>query len=172
MAVRPALARAAKEVGVGLRHYRLDCGQLSRAVEDYRTLFHPDSARLWQAARQTALAAMREVHHYQPRLAGSLVDGLGTPDRITLLVDAETPEEIARDLIDRRIPWHGCEHRLLHARGRHIDHPSLCFEAGAHSVEMVVLHPVMRSDPPRDPLCDQPMRLLTLRQLGDLLGAA
>jgi hypothetical protein len=169
MAVRPALERAAQEVGLNLRHCRLDCEQISRAVHDYRSLFHPESEAQWRAARETALAAMRELDAFHPRLAGHLVDGLGTPDRILLLVDADTPEEIARELIDRRIPWHACEHRLLHAKGRYIDHPSLCFEAGTYGVEIIVLKPALRSDPPRDALCDRPMPLLTTRQLETLL---
>lgn len=107
---------------------------------------------------------------FRPRLLGSLVDGQGALDHITLLLQADTVESVILVLQDQRIPWRADEHTLQHGSSRRVAHPTLCFEAGDSSVELIVAPPRLHSDPPRDPLDGRRLALLDIADLATLLA--
>lgn len=167
----PALLRAAQQLGIDAKRQRIDCEQLSRDVTGYRSLFRPAELALQRQHRKAALTAMQDLAVFEPRLAGHLVDGLGPLEQITLIIQAETSEEVARALIDRRIAYREANYRLHHGRTQRIDHPAFRFEAGDCEVTLVVLSRSYRADPPRHSLCDSPMRLVSARELAAQLAA-
>lgn len=137
---------------------------LRDAVREYRSLFRPGQADELKRQRELARQAMRALDVFRPRLYGGLATGSGPLAPIRLMLFADTPEQVMLTLADRHIPWRETTVTLLYAGGRRQPQPGLSFEAGDSSVELVVLPPQSRSDPPRDPVDGG--RLVTL----DLAG--
>lgn len=170
MEAQRALQRAARQVGIDITRHQTDCDRLRDAVNDYRSLFYPEHVAEWRSCRQIALSAMESWSAYRPRLFGNLVDGLGPPQWIALLLDADTSEEIARTLIDRRLAYKVCGHGLLHSRGRRIEHPAFRIELRDCQITLIVIDRAYRADPARNPLCNEPLTLVTTRQLAAMLA--
>jgi hypothetical protein len=164
------LLRAAQQLGIDAKHQPVDCERLSQAVADYRSLFRPTERSVQRYCRETALTAMRDLAVFEPRLTGHLVDGLGPLNQITLIVEAETSEEVARTLIDRRMAYREDDYRLQHGRTQRVDHPAFRFEAGDCEVTLVVLGRPYRANPPHHPLCGSPMRLVSASELAAQLA--
>lgn len=167
-----ACRKAAERLGEPNPRHWPDARAIEQALREYQALFQADRqpAELRQL-RQLALAAMQDLAALKPRLVGAVARGVA--DRhsgIRLLVRADTPETVAMALTDRRIPWHSAEVMLGFSRNRRAPRPTFRFQAGEVPVELVVLAPGDRQDPPRDPLDDGPLRGLTASQLAELLS--
>ena len=143
---------------------------LQQAIDDYRSLFHPGQSDRLTAQRGLALDAMRTLEEFHPRLTGTLVHGDGPLDKIRLLLIADSPEQIILHLEDRGMPWHSAEVTLHFSGGRHTAQPALRFLAGDVTIELIVLDPKSRSDPPRDPIDGGPLTSLDIERLEALLG--
>jgi hypothetical protein len=168
-----ACRKAAERLGEGNSKHWPDAAAIEAALHEYQSLFQRDSqpAALEQL-RQLALQAMRDLAGFEPRLVGPVAKGLA--DRhspIRLLLRADTPEQVALALEDRRIPWRSAEVELLFSRNRRSPRPAFRFQAGDTTVELVVLDPADRQDPPRDPADDSPLRGLSASALHELLTA-
>lgn len=165
-----ALDRAAAQQGVRLSQNRPRRDQLHEAIREHRALFRPAQYDQLAERRRLALESMRQLADHQPRLIGSLVDGDGPLDQITLLLLTDTIEEVIHDLEDRHIPWRSTEHSLQHARGQRISHPAVRFLAGTSMIELIVPGRPLRSNPPRDPVDGRPLPMLTPDQLAALIA--
>lgn len=166
-----ALQRATAELGIRAQHLRVTRAALGAAIAEHRALFRPQQSAAIRKHRLQALDAMREFADFQPRLWGPLVFGDGPPDRIRLLLSADTPELVAMHLADRHIPWREAEVVLHHSGGRRVTRPALRFMAGDSSVELVTLDRTVRSDPPRDPISGGALETLDTEALTALLAA-
>lgn len=140
-------------------------------MREHRSLFQPRQFEQLTAQRRIALEAMRTLAAFRPRLLGSLVDGDGALDHITLLLQADSVESVIHVLQDHHIPWRSDERTLHHASGQRLAHPALCFEAGGSSLALIIAPPHLRSDPPRDPLDGRRLALLDSAELAALLAA-
>lgn len=165
-----ALYRAARQAGVRLPAGAPRLETLRAAIDSYRALFQPQQLERLRDLRQQALSAMRTFAAFAPRLSGSAVHGDGPLDRVRLLLHADPPEQVMMSLDDRYIPWRSAEVQLTHGGGRRVDHPAIRFQAGGHTIELVILAPGMRSDPPREPLGGSPLDLLDTGQLESLVA--
>lgn len=145
---------------------------LLRAIGDYRELFRPEQLERLQQGRRLALEAMHNLAAFNPRLFGALSDGDGPLDRVSLLVTADTPEQVLLYLHDRRIPWQEATVEMQHHGHGRREHAAARFIAGDSEVELVILPPWAASDPPRDSLDDRPLASLDAGQLERLLRDA
>jgi hypothetical protein len=166
-----ALAQAATTSGLQLHQCRPSPEELREAVREYRALFRPEQFAELAAHHQAALEAMRSLAPFHPRLFGSLVDGTGPLDQISVLLQAESAEVVIHELEDRHIPWRSDEKILHHTSGEQQAHPALRFEAGRSSVELVILARHFRSDPPCNPIDHKPLETLTTDALAAHLAA-
>jgi hypothetical protein len=166
---RAALDRAARSLGVTPPRGSRDADALARAVHDYREVFRPDQLARLREGRETALAAMKTMDAFSPRLFGALVDGNGALGRVRLLLEADPAERVAWELTDQRLPWQPSESELTHAHGRRQRWPTFRFEAGAWTVELVVMPRPPHQDPPLDPLSGRRARLLDIAEVEELL---
>lgn len=166
-----ALQRAAQEAGLSAQRVDVPAAELRAAVDEYRGLFRPQQLQRLDQQRRMALDAMQTFAELQPRLSGSLVHGDGPLDRIRLIVEADTPEQVLLLLSDRRIPWQEDEVSLQFAGNRRDPRPLFRFVAGDAQLELVVLGRTDRSNPPRDPLDKGPLAMLNADQLRALIDA-
>ncbi len=171
LSAEQALTHAATTHGMPLHRCRPSPEELRAAVREHRALFHPEQFVELAAQRQTALEAMRSLAPFHPRLFGSLVEGTGPLDRISLLLQADATEVVIHALEDRRIPWRSAEQTLHHASGERQAHPALRFEAGGSSIELVILARNYRSNPPCNPIDRKPLETLNSDALAARLAA-
>lgn len=165
-----ALRRVARDHGINLQQLRPSVEALRSAIHDYRELFRPQQLSQLTEKRRVALNAMQLFAVFEPRLSGALVHGDGPLDRVRLLLMSDTPERVMMFLSDRHMPWRDAEASLHYSGGRRIARPALRFLAGPTEIELVILDPRTRSDPPRDPVSGGPLETLGLDQLAVLLG--
>lgn len=167
-----ACRRAAERLGEHNPRHWPDAAAIEAALRDYQSLFQADSQpRELTRLRELALQAMRDLAAFKPRLVGAAAKGLA--DRhspVRLLLRADTPEQVAFALQDRRIPWRSAEVELAFSRNRRAARPAFRFQAGETTVELVVLEPGDRDDPPLDPADNRPLRGLDTVQLDALLA--
>jgi hypothetical protein len=162
--------RAAQEHGVRVHALEASIENLRASIEEYRALFRPQQLDVIHERRQTAIDAMRAFAEFEPRLAGSLVFGDGPLDRVRLMLSAETPEQVLLHLNDQHIPWHEGEVNLQFAGNQRATRPAFRFMAGDVTIELVVLKPADRSNPPREPIGGAPLRLLDVDQVTALIA--
>ncbi|MEW7977253.1 MAG: hypothetical protein AB2814_07380 [Candidatus Sedimenticola endophacoides] len=151
-------------------------GEIHQALLDYLQLFHgkevdAEAARagLVQRQHRLALQAMQSLKQFGPRLA----PGRGGPQHpIRLHLYAETPEEVILHLLHHHIPHRDGEMSVRFSKGRREPRPLLAFEAGDASIELLILTPHDRTDPPLDPLTERPNSGLSIHQLKQLLAGA
>lgn len=164
-----ALERAVHRLGIARKHSRPPRQVLQAAVDEYRELFQPQQLKQLTEQRRLALQAMHSMQNFAPRLFGGLVHGNGNLGRVRLLLQAETPEQVMLHLHDQHIPWREGETTLHFSNDRRMAQPTLSFEAGSSTVELVILDRKHRSDPPRDSLSGGRLELLDIAQLEQLI---
>lgn len=168
-----ACRKAAAKLGETNPRAWPDNAAIEAALREYQGLFQADTqpAQLTRL-RRLALEAMRDLAEFRPRLIGPVAKGIA--DRhsaVQLLLRADTPEQVILALEDRRIPWHAYEATLHFSRNRKAARPALRFQAGEDRLELIVLDPADRHDPPREPGSEQPLRGLSADELATLLGS-
>lgn len=168
-ALDSAVQRAARNQGIQLQQTRPSLEALRMAIRERRELFRPEQARQLQEQRRVALEAMRSLAGFRPRLIGSLIHGDGPLDSVRLLLIADTPEQVMMHLNDRHIPWRDAEVSLHYSARRRVSRPAVRFVAGATAIELIILDPGSRSDPPRDPISGGPLEMLDADQLHALI---
>lgn len=155
--------------------------EIEAAMLDRRRLFaeEDDLAEL-QHLRETALAVMRRLEGFEPRLVGAVLKGTaGAGARVTLHVFADAAEELLFALMSRGLRYREAEQRTPRAGGApQQSRPSVLLRAGGVEVELVVF-PLdgLRQAPP-SPVDGRPMRradvdevaALVEARLADLLG--
>lgn len=164
-----ALRQVSQEQGIHLKQGQPDPAVLRAAIQDYREVFKPAQAAALNRHRQTAVEAMQRFSAFQPKLIGPLVNGDGPVDSIRLLLTADTPEQVIVDLADHRTPWRESETRMHFSGNRQAALPALRFQAGDCSVELIIMAPKQRSDPPRDPLDGGKLPTLNVDELAALV---
>lgn len=167
-------ARRKAAVRLGVRDPRLwpDLATVAALLRQEQKLFWDErQTNALAQLRDLAAQAMRDLAAFAPRLVGPVLDGTADiHSPIRLLLRADTPEDVIFALTDRHIPWHDGEVRLHYSRGRQQSRPRLRFRAGDTAVELVILGPADRNDPPVDPDTGRPLRgadltaLLALRE--------
>lgn len=122
--------------------------------------------------RRVALEVMSQFRDLDPELANGVAAGIAdahTPVVLRLYVEAA--EQVVFRLLDRRISWQETERRLLFGGGRREPRPAFRVQVDGTEVELVVLRPADRADPPRDPATGRPGLSLNWAELSALVGA-
>lgn len=131
--------------------------EVQEALAAHQRLFQPRQSEHLQHLREQAAHAMRSFRAFHPRLIGPVLDGnadLGSC--ITLHLVAEDPIEVIHALMEQNIPWHETERNLRYADGSRRTHPALRFMAGDEELELIVLTPSERRQPPLNPVTERP----------------
>ena len=171
---REAKRRAARELGFGDEASLPTDAQVRDEVIEYQRLFRGDAqAAALRERREAALEAMGFFKDFEPRLVGSVLDGTadeGAPVRLQVFSD--TPEDIARFLLDADMPTRTLVNRRLRsADGTARDYPAWVFQARGIDFEVVVLPPTMLRQPPLGD-DNQPMARANARTVRALLDNA
>lgn len=169
-----ARRKAAARLGVNDRCCWPDNEEIRQALLQQQRLFHADKQdRTLADLRQRALTAMREFSAFAPRLVGQTVDGTASLDAgVHLQLFADSPEEIALDLLQRGIPWQQRDDQFRYAGGSSETHPVFGFIAGGIPVHLIVLPHQARRNPPLSPVSGRPERGIGAAELSRLIAAA
>jgi hypothetical protein len=169
---RAVKRKAAQRLAIPDRGQWPDNREIDQALRDYQRLFQADrQPPHLQRLRETALEAMRFLSVFRPRLVGAVLSGAAGPHTaIQLHLFAETPQTVARFLLDRGIPFETGERRLRLGNGALAALPTFRFSAGDHELELTAFAPLAEREAPRSPVDGRPMRRAGPTELQALLA--
>jgi hypothetical protein len=120
--------------------------------------------------RRAALAAMRLMADFQPRLVGPVLNGTASAhSEINLHLFSETPEAVSLRLDERGVPHEVLERRVRFERDRTVSYPALRFVAGRRTVDAVVFPLDGIRQSPCSPVDGKPMRRANAAEVEGLL---
>jgi len=147
--------------------------EVEQALVDYQRLFqserHPGQLRL---LRETAVAAMRLLAPFQPRLVGSVLSGTAhAHSEINLHLFVDVPEEVGVFLLGHDIPHETDARTLRTGPDMAPEHfPLYRFVAGECVLCLTVFPVGGLRQAPRSPVDGHPMRRLALEGVLQLLA--
>ena len=168
-----AKRKAAARLGVTDRAVLPKNTEIEEALAEHQRLFVPEAhASELSGMRRAALAAMRLLADFEPRLVGPLLSGTATAhNHITLHLFADTPESVAVQLLDRGIPHEFAERRIKVQRDEFEAYPAVRFTAGPHEVDATIFPLDGIRQAPLGPVDGRPMRRATVHEVEGLLAA-
>lgn len=148
--------------------------EIEAALAEYQRLFggeeHVESL---YAQRLAALAAMRALASFQPRLVGAVLTGTATEHaHVQLHVFADRAESVAFRLMDQGVPYQMSEKRLKLNADRVLVQPALEIEIDAQPIEIVVFPLDGIRQAPVSPVDGRPMRRADLQEVEALLESS
>jgi hypothetical protein len=169
-----AKRKAAERLGVTDQAVLPKNTEIEEALAEHQRLFVPDThASELSEMRRTALAAMRLLADFEPRLVGPLLSGTATAHNdITLHLFADTPESVAIQLLDRGIPHQFTERRIKMQRDGFEAYPTVRFPAGPHEIDATIFPVDGIRQAPLGPVDGRPMRRATLQEVEGLVAAS
>lgn len=167
-----ACQKAAAKLGVSRRQQMPTREEVEEALREQQWLLRGDEQQ--QALlrlRQSALQAMQALHRFNPMLVGSVFQGTAdTNSHVQLHLFADTPEDVLFALSDLQIPWQEKQRTLNFRNGDRREIPSFQFSADGVVFELLVLSARMLHNRPLDPLDNQPIQGVNLKQLQALVA--
>lgn len=166
-----AKRKAAERMGVTDRAVLPKNTEIEAALAEHHRLFDPEShegdlVRL----RRNAIAAMRLLVEFEPRLVGPVLSGAAAAhSEIQLHVFADTPESVTIRLIEQFIPHKVVERRVRMLRDAAAPIPVIRFQAGEHEVDAFVFPTDGIRQSPFSPVDGKPMRRAALRDVEALV---
>lgn len=166
-----AKRKAAERLGVTDASILPRNTEIEAAVMAHHRLFaHDRHAADLTALRRAALAAMRLMADFQPRLVGPVLNGSASAhSEINLHLFSETPEAVSLRLDERGVPHEVLERRVRFERDRAVSYPALRFVAGRQTVDAVVFPLDGIRQSPCSPVDGKPMRRASTTEVEDLL---
>ncbi|MES0874851.1 hypothetical protein [Sinimarinibacterium thermocellulolyticum] len=163
---RQAKRKAAQRLGLPPNAPLPDNAAIHAAVLDYQRLFGGDDyLRQLRALRRAALAAMRLLAAFSPRLVGAVVSGAVTAaHRVQLHVFSDAAEAVDVALLDRGIDFEPGERTFRLGDGREQTIPLLRFEIDGCGIDVAVFAEDERRHVPINPLDGKPFRRLDYAQ--------
>lgn len=146
--------------------------EIEAALEAHQRLFESDRhSSVLDAARRTALQAMRLLRQFQPRLVGPVLSGTASAhSEINLHLFAEGAESVALHLVDNGIPYEIAERRLRYEPDRLVSYPVVKFVAGNREIDAVVFPLNGIRQAPASPVDGRPMRRADSQEIESLLA--
>ncbi len=167
-----AKRKAAERLGFDARGRRLPTNvEIEDALAEHQRLFHgaTHDARL-RDLREAASRAMRLLADFRPRLVGGVLSGLaGEYAPVQLHLFADTAEQVAIHLLERRIQYELDERRLKRPGGDGSDYPLYCFMLEDVVIEAIVLPLKALRQAPASPVDGKPMKRAGLEEVEELL---
>ena len=146
--------------------------EIAAAWDERQRLFATPGGHDLERLRRVARDVMALFADLDPQLVDGVATGIAEAHtRISIRLYADAAEPVVFRLLDRRIPWQESERRLLFGGGRRAVRPAFRLRAEGAEVEILVLRPADRADPPRDPATGRPAPALGLAELRSLLAA-
>ncbi len=169
---KDAVRKAAENLGY--RHGGKDLPDLElieQALTEYQQLFGASQhTRRLRRLRELAVEAMKMLEPFQPRLVGPVLSGTADAnDPVRLQVFADTPEELAMHLMERKIPWIQRDVTLRYTGGKKNRQPLFSFQAGDTEIDLLVLPRKELRNPPLDPLGERPEKGASLGRVRSLV---
>ncbi len=167
-----AKQKAAERLGMKGRQHWPDNREIEAVLSQYQQLFQGQTqAQYLHAKRKIALAAMRFLTPFSPRLVGPVLSGTACEHTgITLHVFTDTLEDIALVLSEHGIPYELGERRLRQSPATLTRYPCYQFMAGEVPVELVVFTPKEIHHPPLSPVDGKPMRRADRLRLEEIVS--
>ena len=126
-----------------------------------------------EAQRRAALAAMRYLKEFEPRLVGSVLSGTATEHSdVQLHLFAERAESVTLKLIDEGIPHEVTEKRVKLNAERVRPFPGVRFEVDDQPIEAVVFPTDGIRQAPVSPVDGRPMRRASALEVEALIEQA
>lgn len=165
-----AKRKAAERYGVVEGAFLPKNAEIEAALVAYQRLFggeqHASSLR---EQRRVAVAAMKLLEKFEPRLVGAVLAGSATEyTDIQLHVFSDNAEAVYTHLIDRRFEYEVFERKLRLTPDRIIPVPSVRFEIEGAMLEAAVFPRDGMRQAPMSPVDGKPMRRATLAELLEL----
>lgn len=166
-----AKRKAAERLGVTDASILPRNTEIEAAMMAHHRLFaHDRHAADLTDLRRAALAAMRLMADFQPRLVGPVLNGSASAhSEINLHLFSETPEAVSLRLDERGVPHEVLERRVRFERDRAVSYPALRFVAGRQTVDAVVFPLDGIRQSPCSPVDGKPMRRASTTEVQDLL---
>jgi hypothetical protein len=147
--------------------------EIQAALIEYRRIFgaqqHDEQLR---QLRRVALQVMELLEAYRPRLVGAVLSGAADEhSSVCMHLFAESPEEVAFFLMDRRIPFRDAEQRLRMSSGALERVPGYSFGIEGTAVELLVFSGKLGRQVPLSPVDGRRMRRATPSEVRALLDA-
>lgn len=143
-----ARRKAAERLGARNPKHWPDLSDVEEELRVQQRLFHaPRQCAAFAQLLHIAFDAMQEFREFRPCLTGPVLEGTADlHSEITLLLYAESTEEVIFRLTDKGIPWRSGESRLNFSKTRQTDRPNLKFRAGDTGIKLIILTPGDRRD--------------------------
>jgi hypothetical protein len=145
--------------------------EIEEALAAYQRLFGGAShLQALHAQRTAALAAMRYLREFEPRLVGAVLSGTATEHSdVQLHLFADRAESVTLKLIDQGIPHEVTERRVKLNAERSRAFPGVRFEMDAQPIEVTVFPPEGIRQAPVSPVDGRPMRRASALEVEALL---
>ena len=166
-----AKRKAAERLGVTDASILPRNTEIEAAMMAHHRLFsHDRHAADLTDLRRAALAAMRLMADFHPRLVGPVLNGSASAhSEINLHLFSETPEAVSLRLDERGVPHEVLERRVRFERDRAVSYPALRFVAGHQTVDAVVFPLDGIRQSPCSPVDGKPMRRANAAEVENLL---
>lgn len=113
--------------------------EIEDALRAHQRLFGSDENALLHRLREAALRAMEEFDEFRPKLVGAVLNGVVDENTaVTLHLFADSIEEVAWVLMERRIDHRNSEHLLPMSTADVERIPGFSFIAGEVAMELLV----------------------------------
>lgn len=134
--------------------------EIEAALAAHQRLFEADThSSVLEAARRTALQAMRLLQQFQPRLVGPVLSGTASAhSEVNLHLFADAAEAVALHLMENNIPHEIAQRRLRYEPDRLVAYPVMRFVAGNREIDAVVFPVDGIRQSPASPVDGRPMR--------------
>lgn len=148
--------------------------EIEAALAEHQRLFESNThSSALEAARRTALQAMRLLQQFQPRLVGPVLSGTASAhSEVNLHLFADSTEAVALHLMENHIPHEMAQRRLRYEPDRLVDYPVVRFVAGNREIDAVVFPVDGIRQSPASPVDGRPMRRADRAEVETLLAAA
>ncbi len=166
-----AKRKAAERMGVTDHAVLPKNTEIERAIAEHHRLFSSQShAGELAELRRHAVAAMKLLGRFEPRLVGPVLAGTATPHTdIVLHVFADTPEAVGLLLLDQHVRHRVSQRRVKLLRNESQAFPSVRFAIGDYDVEAIVFPRDGIRQSPFSPIDGKPMRRATREEVVALL---
>jgi hypothetical protein len=146
--------------------------EIELALAEYQRLFGGESHReSLSSQRRAALAAMRSLSEFEPRLVGAVLAGTATEHSdVQLHLFADRAESVTLKLIDAGIAHEVTERRVKLDAERVRPFHGVRFSVDDHSIEATVFPADGIRQAPMSPVDGRPMRRANALEVEALLG--